>query len=243
MITKKRINDTSKAEKKIKKEKSAEKQIGHKLIEKSVIFINEKVAETFYKGSLEIGEFLLKNFFKDDIEFASSRNPRKPKSYKMLCEHEDLAVHPSTLSVMVRVAAQERILVKENVDTDKLNYSQRAELIKVDDKKTKLELAALCIKQSVPVKELKQIVYTKRKLLGQAPKNTPSLMANKFVANIEQMLKASQLPEFCSDLDNLKKLRKNKRDNLYTKNNELLEKLKYLTKECNKLKKNIDKIQ
>jgi len=80
------------------------------LIEKSVEFINEKANETLYKGSLVIGEYVLKHFFNDDISLASSKNPRKPKSYRALCNHEALSVPYSTLTIMVRVAAQEKFL-------------------------------------------------------------------------------------------------------------------------------------
>ena len=91
----------------------------------SVEFINEKANETLYKGSIEIGEYLLKHFFNDDIALASSRNPRKPKSYKALCEHKELAVPYSTLTIMVRVAAQERFFKTHQIQTDQLSYTHK----------------------------------------------------------------------------------------------------------------------
>ncbi len=79
------------------------------------------------KGSIEIGQFLLRNFFDDNIELASSKSPKKPFNYQLLCRHEDLGVHPSTLGVMVRVGAQEKLFENEGIDMEKLKYSHRAE--------------------------------------------------------------------------------------------------------------------
>ena len=86
-------------------------QVDEKLVEDSVNFINAKVAESVFKGSLEIGEYLLKSFFDDDIELACSKNRYKSASFSALCERRDLAVSYSTLTKMVRVAAAPQPLV------------------------------------------------------------------------------------------------------------------------------------
>ncbi len=46
---------------------------------------------------------------------------------------------PEALSVMVRVAAQEKFFLEKNLDTASLSYSHKAELVKLpnDDKKVK----------------------------------------------------------------------------------------------------------
>lgn len=56
--------------------------VDQELIEQSVRFINEKANETLYKGSLEIGRYILNHFFHGDIRLASSKNPIKTNSYK-----------------------------------------------------------------------------------------------------------------------------------------------------------------
>ena len=83
-------------------------QVDERLVEDSVNFINMKVAESVFKGSLEIGEYLLVNFFGNDIQLAASQNPLKATSYNALRRRPDLGVSRSTLSRMVRIAAQER---------------------------------------------------------------------------------------------------------------------------------------
>ncbi len=89
-------------------------------MEQAVKFINEKANETLYKGSEEIGAYILKKFFDDDIEKATSKNPRKPASYRALCSHPGLVLRPEALSVMVRVAAQEKFFLDKKLDVKKL---------------------------------------------------------------------------------------------------------------------------
>ena len=60
--------------------------IDQKLIDESVKFINDTIVKTIYKGSLEIGKYLLEKFFDNDIKLASSRNPRKSDSFQQLCK-------------------------------------------------------------------------------------------------------------------------------------------------------------
>jgi hypothetical protein len=55
-----------------------------------------------------IGNHILTNYFNDDIETAFSKDPVKPFSFNMLCQHPDLMISRYKLVDMVKVAAQER---------------------------------------------------------------------------------------------------------------------------------------
>ena len=46
-------------------------------IDEAVAFINERVASHVYRGSLEIGEYVLVRFFNNDIRLAGSKNGHK----------------------------------------------------------------------------------------------------------------------------------------------------------------------
>ena len=74
-------------------------------VEAAVQFINEKLNEYVYEGSIEIGNYVLKYFFDNSIELATSRKPNKPDSYNKLCTDGRLAIDAKKLSVMVRVAS------------------------------------------------------------------------------------------------------------------------------------------
>jgi hypothetical protein len=124
------------------------------LVEEAVAFINEKANETVYKGSVEIGNYLLEKFFDGDVAKASSKSRGKLVNYRALCQHPDLAASPGTLSVMVRVAAQEKLFEAKKLPVEKLSYSHKAELLKISDDKLKIKLFKRAVKHSFSVRGL-----------------------------------------------------------------------------------------
>ena len=70
------------------------------LVDDAVVFINNTVAEKVFTGSLEIGAYVLKVFFNNDITLAASQGKNKPVSYTALCSRPDLALRHATLSGM-----------------------------------------------------------------------------------------------------------------------------------------------
>ncbi len=75
------------------------------LIDHAVEHMNEIVNKSVYSGMMEIGRYVLEKFFDNDIEEATSKNPRKPDSYKKSCRREDLMISVADLSMALRVAA------------------------------------------------------------------------------------------------------------------------------------------
>jgi len=66
-------------------------------IDEAVQFINERVVKIVYKGSLEIGQYVLERFFDNNIQLAGSKIANKPVSFRKLCARPDLKVSRSTL--------------------------------------------------------------------------------------------------------------------------------------------------
>ena len=242
------INNTTEKRDSEEKEKTAvEKKTTEKpvevvdqdLIDKSIIFINEKANETLYKGSIEIGEYLLKNFYNDSIEQASSRNPNKQKSYRMLCQSSELVVPAGTLSIMVRVAAQERWFEKDGIETKGLSYTHKAELIKLkDDNPVKKDLIRKCIEESLSSRALSELVKKERKGLVKGGKPTPL----KYFAYIDRVLKNSELPSAFDDVNKLMKMKPEIRDGLREKTENFSEELKRIQSKCKALLRNLQKV-
>ena len=205
------------------------------LIDRSVKFINKTIIATSYKGSLEIGEYLLEHFFDNDIEKASSRNPHKPLSFQKLCKRDDLGVHPSTLSRMVKVASQEKYFVQEKTDTKGLTYSNRLEFTKLPNDKKKLKLVEKCIKEEMSFSTLSARISKKSK--GVTP--LPPL---KLISNVDKLFEGTQLPALLSTPDKLERLRSTTRTQMKERANTLLEKMNSLTAHCNTLIKTLDQI-
>ena len=206
------------------------------LIDRSVKFINKTIIATSYKGSLEIGEYLLEHFFDNDIEKASSRNPHKPLSFQKLCKRDDLGVHPSTLSRMVKVASQEKYFVQEKTDTKGLTYSNRLEFTKLPNDKKKLKLVEKCIKEEMSFSTLSARISKKSK--GVTP--LPPL---KLISNVDKLFEGTQLPALLSTPDKLERLRSTTRTQMKERANTLLNKMQALTKDCNSLITTLDDIE
>lgn len=161
------------------------------IVEAAVTFINETANKTIYKGSIEIGEYILKHFFNDDIKLASSKNPKKVTSFNKLYEREDLTVHPSRLALMVRVATQERYLTDKNVATDSLSYTHKASLVKLENGVKKTNLIKKCIENKWSTRKLDEEIT--KTLQNSVPSPNPSLIntTKKYIAKIDGLIKVA----------------------------------------------------
>ena len=206
------------------------------LIDRSVKFINKTIIATSYKGSLEIGEYLLEHFFDNDIEKASSRNPHKPLSFQKLCKRDDLGVHPSTLSRMVKVASQEKYFVQKQTDTKGLTYSNRLEFTKLPNDQKKLKLVEKCIKEEMSFSTLSARISKKSK--GVTP--LPPL---KLMSNMDKLFEGTELQTLLSTPDKLENVWSTTRTQMKEKANTLLNKMETLKNDCNSLITTLDDIE
>ncbi|MBI5591036.1 MAG: hypothetical protein HY881_11200 [Deltaproteobacteria bacterium] len=125
-------------------------------IDEAVNCINELVGNKLYETAIEVGNYVLKTFFKDDINEVKSKNPNKLQSFKKLCERSDLKIHPKHLNQMVHVAAQEKILIAGKVN--QLGYSLKVELLKIQDDKLKIKTAKKWIVKPLTITEAKKYI-------------------------------------------------------------------------------------
>ena len=212
-------------------------------IEASVKFINDKIAETVLKGSIEIGEYVLKSFFNDDLELASSQDPFKSASYNALCSHPDLTVSRTTLARMVRVAAQERFFIANNIDVDKLSYTHRIELIKLENDDKKLELVQTCIESSLSSRKLISLINEARRALEESMERVATKMANKHIAGLECLLGGPTESTVINDMDTLRIIEKETRQKLRQTAASVLAKIPLITGEYQRLIFNLDQIE
>ena len=213
--------------------------IDQALIDESVKIINDIVVKTMYKGSLEIGQYLLKHFFKDDIKLASSKNPNKPVSFKALCKRTDLDVHPSTLSRMVRVASQEKYFEQNNLKTESLSYSHKIEFIKLPNDKNKLQLVKKCITETISCRKLAEDILAIRQESRKETEPSPL----KLITSVDRLIEGTQIATLLSKPEKLQNMRPNTRNDIRERASDLLEKMGTISKDCNKLIKTIDQIE
>jgi hypothetical protein len=129
------------------------------LIDETVAKINELVGDNLLKTATDVGSYILKHFYGDNIEEAMSKNPHKHNSYRKLQDRLDLKIHYKTLNQMVNITIQERFLVgrltEEKVKL--LSYSQRVELLP-RNQDTKLTLAQKCIEENLTIKQMRAAI-------------------------------------------------------------------------------------
>ena len=182
-----------------------EEPVDQELIEEAVSFINETLNKTMYKGAEEIGAFVLKGFFDNNIDAASSRAPKKPASYRRLCEREDLLLSPKQLSVMVRVAAQESFLSESGVDASGLSYTHKAELVKLPNTDDKLILIREALENGLTTRALEARVREIRQPDPRGNKVGPAEIA-RYVQNPVKLFEDPDIMAFVGDSKKLRKL-------------------------------------
>jgi hypothetical protein len=212
------------------------------LVNDAVNFINEKANETLYRGSEEIGAYLLERFFGNDIAVASSRKPHKSASYAALCRREDLAVHPATLSLMVRVAAQEIFFKDKKFNSAGLSYTHKAELVKLPNTAEKIRLAAKALKSTFTSRLLSEEVKKTREKSGAKEKVVSSVI-EKYMTDPVRLFENSRRKDFLSKADNLKKMRSETRQRLQEKALEMVQKTKEWGKKYRALAKELEKLE
>ena len=92
------------------------------------------------------------------------------------------------MSKMVRVAAQERFLIANNVDVENLGYSHRVELLKLENNDTKIALAQECLERSLSVRKFITLVNDSCRDPEEKTENAPTIMAKKHIAELERQL-------------------------------------------------------
>jgi len=194
------------------------------LVEEAVVFVNEKANETLYRGSEEIGAYLLEKFFNNDIKIASSKKPQSP-SYAALCKRADLVVHPATLSVMVRVAAQEIFFKEKGFDPAGLTYTHKAELVKLPNTDEKIGLAQKALESTFATRLLSEEVKKAREKAGGTGKVVTAAI-EKYMSDPVRLFENLRRNEFVSNADNLKKMRAETRKKLHEGALEMVERTK-----------------
>jgi len=220
-------------------------EIDQKLIKETVVFIKKAEKKFIYKGSIEIGLYVLEKFFNNDLDEINSKNTYKSFNFKALCENKSLSIYPNNLLQMVKVAYQEKNLKNHKVDLDKLSYSHRVKLIKIPDSeiKIKVSLANECIKNKYSVKKFKALVNDKRKKLKPKKDYSPSQIINKKILRMDSLLKIHDDLDYEINKKILFKIHPEKRELLKEKTDEIINNLKDELERFKKLKKDLERVE
>jgi hypothetical protein len=202
-------------------------------IDAAVKHINELANKTIYKGSIEIGDYILRQFFENDIDQATSKNPKKQASFKKLCEREDLTVNPSQLGLMVRVASQESFLSGKEIDLGQLSYTHKASLVKLGNDDQKTEMIKRCIKHKWGTRQLDDAI--KKHLESLPSSSKPSLIrtTKKYITKIDGVLATFSDTELNLDAIDFNDMTEEKRNGLKGHLSDLQDKTQKSVEESN----------
>jgi hypothetical protein len=139
--------------------------IDYARVERAASWIHKKLIETVDRGARDIGEYVLKEFFKGDPEFASSRDPYKNASFRDLadkCGTPEIPVSKSWLHNAVAVAIMIRQLPQGATAFKQLALSHQAELLPLRDPAKVEKVAKEAVTMVWTVSHLREVVAKKR---------------------------------------------------------------------------------
>ena len=131
-------------------------------IDVAVNWINAKVAHTMHFGLLQVGFYLLTNFFDGSLENALSKSPKKAQSFRKLCRRGDLSISATHLVNAVKLVVQEKTLAGDRTFTS-LPVSHKIALLPVEDLDLKRALAERTADEGLSVRALTREVRGARK--------------------------------------------------------------------------------
>jgi len=136
----------------------------------------------------EIGEYLIRNFFDDDLNEVTSQNPNKNVSFRELCERVDLPFPESALRRFIHVAINFRLMPPEKARA--LPPSHHSVLYHVADPDERCRIGIEAADNELSVRKLRQMVKGKgRRRPGAGRKRTSDFYKNwkQLVGALDQL--------------------------------------------------------
>ncbi len=181
------------------------------LFNDTISFINRMVSAKALETALLIGNYILTNYFNDDLELAFSKDPVKPVSFNILCEHPALNVSRFKLANMVKVAAQERFFRSMDFNGSKLSYTHRLELTRLPNAENKIDLARQCVAENLTTRQfgyrVKKIAMELDSEESGIPKSDPPEKAfNALLISLDRLTGHAASLNFESLADNIEQM-------------------------------------
>lgn len=133
-----------------------------KQVNAAVEEINRIAKASVVAGLLEIGNYIIKTFYDDNIEKVADRDPAKSVSVRKIAHHPDLELSPTYIFNSLRLAVDHRLLGDKN-EYLQLSASHQLALARLSGTDSKLDLAQQAVLEHWPVTKLQEKV---RELLG-----------------------------------------------------------------------------
>ncbi len=139
--------------------------VDKKLVEEAVEWIKQTAVEPAKKAMVEVGEYILKKFFQDDVELAKSKNPFKNASFRALadrCGTPHFPLSKTWLNNAVGVAMMSRQLPQPTAAFKQLPSSAQERLLSLKDPDRVEKVAKKAIESGFTIVELRTAVRQER---------------------------------------------------------------------------------
>lgn len=157
--------------------------IEKKLVDEAVTWIRDTALEGIKKTLVEVGDYILKKFFNDDIDLARSKNPFKNASFRALAERcgtTDFPVSRTWLGSAVGVAMISRQLSSPKSAFRQLGPALQETLLPLKDPDRVEKVAQKVIEGEFTLREARKAVAQERaktpKGDGRGRRPTPSIV-------------------------------------------------------------------
>ncbi len=137
-----------KSKKSMAQKEKKNKAVDPEFINEAVHKINNLLSETDDKR-MAIGDYIYEKFFDRKPELLDAKQSVANSSYAKLCKQSDLKADRSTLSRMVRVAAQEKFFNEHQFNSSGLSYNHKVALLKIPVNE-KINIAKAGLKEKMP---------------------------------------------------------------------------------------------
>jgi hypothetical protein len=170
------------------------------LVEKATSDIRQILAETVVQSQRRVGEYILANFYNNDVEEYRRHTPKKHASLNALaekCETMELPVKKTFLHTSINVAIYEHLILKLLVGGEAsfpaLPPSHQAAIITLRDPELMEEVSKEARSKGMTVRELRVLVNDKREELRSEKATRPGRKPTHVVVKaVDRCLRALQ---------------------------------------------------
>jgi len=131
--------------------------LDQKRLDEAVVFINTQLNKAA-NSLIEIGNYLLANFFNGDQRKVQDHTADKSISLRRLAAHKDLDLSYAHLSNAIRLAIQERELT--GVESEYVTQSHKLLLIKIEDNQEKRKYIERIIANRLSTRALRELLIS-----------------------------------------------------------------------------------
>lgn len=179
------------------------KALSNFAVETMVLDVRKIVSQTLERGMEELGEYLLKNVFENDIGKVFSKNPYKGTSFSELARHPQNPLSRQRLAEAVRAAAFGREMEAMGVPRGALSFTHKIHIASIKDRAKRKKIVQKAHQSGWTVETTKKEI---QRLVGPTSSEDQRLgrILLRQMGELVKLSKDGDTKSFLQDKDRLK---------------------------------------